>query len=32
MNYKGPDHASQPIYGNLQSLDWAPEEYVMAGR
>lgn len=35
MNYEGPDHASQPVYCNLQSLRKTPldeEEYVIPGR
>ncbi|XP_036749393.2 leucine-rich repeat-containing protein 25 [Manis pentadactyla] len=35
MNYEGLDHASQPVYCNLQSLGRAPldeEEYVIPGR
>nr|XP_035949739.1 leucine-rich repeat-containing protein 25 [Halichoerus grypus]XP_035949740.1 leucine-rich repeat-containing protein 25 [Halichoerus grypus] len=34
MNYEGPDHASQPVYGNLRSMHQTPldeEEYVIPG-
>lgn len=34
VNYEGPDHASQPVYCNLQSMHQAPldeEEYVVPG-